>query len=134
MTLKRAKFRSLDGEVVNRTDLDKMIIAIILENTSMTIRQVAYALRMEYKDIRMCMLTMVENIELEKIRRGDTLYYKKANYSALAELFYPADKVEEHFNIKSRFKRPAYKDNISYPNNHIQHGFRGDVVMYNLNK
>lgn len=134
MTLKRAKFRSLDGKVVNRTDLDKMIMDIIVENVSMTIRGVADALRMEYKDIRMCMLTMKENAELEKIRRGDKLYYKKANYSALAELFYPADKVEEHFNIKSRFKRPAYIDNISYPNNDIQYGFRGDIVMYNLNK
>ena len=84
--IKTAKFKSLDNKVINRLDLDEMIMNIIVENKAMSIKQVADKLQMQYKDIKMCMLTMVDNYLLEKIRCNDLLKYRKINHSMLAEL------------------------------------------------
>lgn len=103
--IKTAKFKSLDNKVINRLDLDEMIMNIIVENKAMSIKQVADKLQMQYKDIKMCMLTMVDNYLLEKIRCNDLLKYRKINHSMLAELLYPVDLVEKSFKINSRITR-----------------------------
>jgi len=129
----KTKFRFNDMKKINRRDLETLIIDTISTDL-LGIREVSDAINMNYNDTRLIMTNLAKNKLLEKVRGSKLTKYKRYNYCALADLYYPANKILKNFKINSIIKHKAYTENFSYPTNEYEYGFAGDIVSYEIKR
>ena len=125
-------YTTLDGEKLRREDVVKLIKSFLRLNNNAYLPPIIEHCRLPRESVYGVLNYMVLTNSVNRSSEGRKRKYSLAEDCPLADLFYPKDKIEKSFKIKSRkvYKLENSK-NVSYKSGgHITHyaGSQFDIV------
>lgn len=128
---------NMNGKECTRNQAIDMILDV-LDVKAMTINELSEMFKVDGQPMLNLIKVMRENnlITNTKLRRNGYYLFKSHNDCLLAKMFYPTDKVEDSFKVKSKNKRTVDDGtsksqlnsnyNITYGDSHFSSVYWGD--------